>query len=209
MKTKGVSTKVIKLVTFTICLLFTVGLIGSGVHYYREYDQTQQKLLPQRMRVQELQQDIEELDVFLKQYARDISRFEKMLFEDQDIPLFIEGISSSSERFNTNIIEIKALSPQIVDIQGARIRQSRRRPSARKKQSSPQDSLTLGSSPFRIKTSGTFGNIVQFLLSLQKHRQLLSVSNVVIKEKEYPLLECSFDLDLYSLIKTGQKEVQP
>ncbi len=209
MRKKETSTKAVKLITLVLCILVTCGLAAGGAYYYTEYSKAQQKLLPQRQRVKELKQDISDLDVFLHRYATDISRLEKILFEDKDIPLFLEGISRASSRFSTNITEIKALSPQIVDMEGSRIRRNRRRSSARQREPEKQDSLTLGSSPFRIKMKGVFGDVIQALLSLQEHRQLLSVSNVVIKEKEYPLLECSFDLDLYSLIKKGEKGGRP
>ncbi|MBN2483516.1 MAG: hypothetical protein JXD21_04880 [Candidatus Omnitrophica bacterium] len=209
MQRKTVSTKSIKLLTFFVCVVCTAAFVAGGVYFYMEYMKVQEQLLPQRQRVGELQRDIGELDVFLRQYAADISRFEEILFQDKDIPLFLEGISSASDRFHAHIIEIKALSPQIVDIDGGRIRQSKQKIASRQQPSLQQDSLTLGSSPFRIKIKGSFENIIQFLLSLQEHRQLLSVSNVVIAEKEYPVLESSFDLDLYSLIKKGQNEVQP
>jgi len=60
--------------------------------------------------------------------------------------------------------------------------------------------------PIDIKVAGEFEPLVDFLIYLEKHRQLITLSDVEIRVRRYPLLECSFILKIYSMQELPGKE---
>jgi Tfp pilus assembly protein PilO len=63
-----------------------------------------------------------------------------------------------------------------------------------------KNSQTLSAMPIQIKIKGAFPNLVRFLDHLQEYKQMINVSNVVIRQdRSYPLLNCEFVIRIYTL----------
>ena len=75
-----------------------------------------------------------------------------------------------------------------------------------KKAAKPEEvnEKVLVASSFTLAIKGKIEDIVKFLLSLEKHRQLLTLTDISIKLDKYPVLEANFSLHLYSLSSAKQ-----
>lgn len=195
------SSKLSKGICITICIISTVFLTSFLFFSYIKYIDAQKDISLQKERFKKLETDRRDLNYLLKGYAKDIARFETILFKGKDIPLFLERLSESSKKFNVRITDIKALPPQRVKKEEEAQRFKKR--ASKNDEAEAEAILALQAIPFDLKIKGRFEDIVKFLLSLERHRQLLTLRNVKIKISKYPLLESNFRLDLYSLQSSG------
>lgn len=185
-----------KIISICVCVLITLILFVVIIVFNSEYTKAKGNIDLKENQFKNLEKDVKSLNTFLARYKKDIGRFEEILFADRDIPLFLENISRASKEFQIRIVAIRALNLKMVENDDNPASTRQQRVSNEKKE---EDMLYLASTPFNITIIGKFRDIVNFLLSIEKYRQLLSLSNVEVKVDSYPALKCSFRLDLYSL----------
>ena len=194
------SSKKFKILAGGVCIIFTLAGLGVVYFFFAKYQDSIKKLSLYRQKAKALAEELENLDELLAKYKKDKQHFEGILFKDKDIPLFLEGVSALSKRFNIKITDIKTQPIRRVKAE----EEIPRRRMAKKTQE--REKPTLLFTPLSLRVKGRFANLVDFLLALERYRQLLSLTEVKIKTKNYPLLESSFSLNLYSLKSLKSKE---
>jgi len=187
------SSKKFKILAGGVCIIFTLAGLGVVYFFFAKYQDSIKKLSLHRQKVKALAEELENLDELLAKYKKDKQHFEGILFKDKDIPLFLEGVSALSKRFNIKIRDIKTQPTRRVEAE----EEISRRGMTKKTQEKEKPTLLF--TPLSLRVKGRFANLVDFLLALERYRQLLSLTEVKIKTRKYPLLECSFSLNLYSL----------
>ncbi|MDP8265428.1 MAG: hypothetical protein P9M07_00600 [Candidatus Aceula meridiana] len=205
------SLSVTKMIAVGICLLITAVAIFS-LKYFKAKRlslQAENKFYQQRSETAE--ERITQLDVLLGEYYEDIENFEKFLFKEKDIPLFLEDMSDSSEEFEIAVKNIQALEIKEVEVEKAprtaeKIAQNQSRNSNKKELDT--NILVMVSTPFKINIEGKFRDVLQFILSVEESRQLLTVSEVKISSRKYPVILGEFRLDLYSLSGLEEKKAE-
>jgi len=194
-------------------LVIGIFVIAAAERYYA-YKETLQNLRFQKTQLLALQQDLDMTTNSIEQIKKEQERFKEILFEERDVPAFLDGISGSAQKSLVYIMEMKTQQFNQVPVPKS-ISDSNMRPgqasqgaqnqagyNSRDEQAKLSDMLTLASMPIHFKIHGTFNAIVNFLGSIENYRQLLTVSNVEIStDQNYPQLICEFTMDIYSLKK--------
>lgn len=164
-------------------VLVVLGALGKLAYDGQRYNaELAAELGVEKARMNRMIDDVDRLDQLLKKYPKDIARFEKVLFKDKDIPQFLEGLSTLSRRFDTNVQSIN---------QGVAAKVLRSDEGA--------DAPPLQAAAFHITLVGEMANILLFLQEIEKSAQLLTISEMTMSVKDYPSVTCTFTLDLYSL----------
>ena len=171
-----------------VVVIIVFSLISGLTYYgYQESVSSAEKLKDEEAA---LEQTADNLDFLLNDYKKELARLETLLFKDRDIPLFLEAVSSRAAQFNVRINEMRVSAMSLV--------QSGQ--SSRQKDPADEGALVLAAMPFNIKISGAFFNIVNFLSSIEKERQILTLSDINIARRgRAEQLDCDFRLDIYSL----------
>jgi len=136
--------------------------------------------------------------------------FKKLLFNDRDVPAFLDGLSHSAAKTAVHIVDMKTQRfsqiavPKELDTANSAERRRAYEYTDDERKIDPKvefkNMLTLAAMPIHIKVHGSFRNIINFLDSIENERQLLTVSNVeIVRNMDYPQLNCEFILKIYSL----------
>ena len=201
----NISTRAIRFMGISVCVVFILVFASLAVFTHfrdsdaqRQFEQKQDYLL-------RLEDDVRNLKKLLQGYKGEREQFSQMLFSDRDIATFLEEFGKFAKEAKVKITDMKVQRFQnvkpVIQIKG----DSGEGAPTRKKQ---QEGLSLFSMPIKVVVQGSFEHIVDFLLFLEKYRQLLTLSNVSIKRRRYPLLECVFTLRLYSLKRVEEMKKQ-
>lgn len=148
-------------------------------------------------RLAKLERDYGAIEKLLEQYAAEQEKFEELLFKEQDVPLFLEEVSRFALDSKAKIVDIKAQAfAKVKYSDPARAEKAKKK----KADGTPEDEgFVLSYLPVQVSVQGSFDSIVAFLFQLEKYKQLLTLTDVEIKDKEYPLLSCSLIVNIYSL----------
>lgn len=152
-----------------------------------------------------LKQEIYEIKMSIERYRKERDQFAAYLFIDQDIPTFLDEISKNAKEDQVSLLEMKTQRFAQVKVDNAVMGeewQEKRKKDPNDPQS-PEELrgiLTLSAMPINIRVQGEFESLVRFLDRMQDYKQMVNVSNVEIRPTQnYPLLNCSFTLSIYSL----------
>lgn len=205
----------IRLIAVVVCGLVTLSFAAlTGQRYYTSREALA-KLRVEEDRLARLKVDIEETKNSIERFKKEQEEFKKLLFDERDVPAFLDGISDSAATSSVYVIDMK--TQQFTEVQVpkemadskkiARVRvyeDFEKNSSAADRKVQLKDMLTLAAMPIRIKVEGTFESIANFLNSIEGYKQLLTVSNVEITERNsYPQLTCDFTLRIYSIKRLG------
>ncbi len=206
--------KKIRLIAIGICVVFTLSLAALTIQRYYTSREALAQLQQEEDRLAKLKKDIEDTKNSIERYKKEQEEFKKLLFDERDVPAFLDGISESAAKSSVYVLEMK--TQQFTEVEVPKdMADSRKLARVRvtedlEKNSQPdrkvqlKDMLTLAAMPIRIKIDGTFEAIVNFLNSIEGYKQLLTVSNVEITTRsDYPQLTCEFTLRIYSLKRLG------
>ncbi|MCB9771849.1 MAG: type 4a pilus biogenesis protein PilO [Candidatus Omnitrophica bacterium] len=154
--------------------------------------------------------DVAEIERLLSFYKKEKSEFQKYLFQEKDIPGFLDGLSGFAQSAGINIVDMKTNKFQEVRLPDA-MKESQSE-LARKKldangnptelsKDEMNQMLTLAAMPINIKIKGPYESIVNFYRHLENFKQLISIGNIDIAtaNNAYPALQCDFTLKIYSL----------
>ncbi len=193
-----------------VCLLLTTGLGVLAYQRSRLAEEALVELQQKQDRLDKLNKEIVETQNSIDRFKKEQEEFAELLFQERDVPAFLDGISDSAAKSLVYVLEMKTQRFTEVKVP-KEIAESRKLPRARvyedfeeqTKQSRTaqlSEMLTLAAMPINFKIRGTFEAIVNFLYSIEGYRQLLTVSNVSISaDTVYPQLTCGFTLRIYSL----------
>jgi Tfp pilus assembly protein PilO len=166
----------------------------NQITYYREV-----------ARLRDLEKEAQDFQALIQRYKDERERLATILFTEKDIAAFLNKISDFAKDSQVRIITMDAQKMRVVklvqdkDLDNESVRMSR--PFSANKIQDRETGPSLVFMPIDLSIEGRFGWIIQFLTSLEKYRQLLTLTNVSIRRQEaaYPLLNCKFVLRLYAL----------
>lgn len=197
LKKSEVSPRQLKLRAVSFCALITLGLIGLVAAAYSGYAGSKKQLDEKNRQLSSLEKDVKQLEKSLEDFKNERKKLEALLFTDKDIAAFLEGIAEFARKAQIKITDMQTQRAEPVkEIQGATGPAALANP-----QSKPLPGPQLAALPINMTIEAPFTQIVNFLISLEKYRQLLTLSNISIERRTYPTLSCKFTLRLYSLKK--------
>lgn len=186
--------------SISICAVFTLVLVWLANSSYQNYVKTEKKLAQTNSYLISLEKDAKDLEKLLQKYKAERKHLEEILFDDKDIAAFLNKIGDFAKSSQIKITEMRAQRFENVKIPQeleAGLNPIQKEAMKKKQLANPQ----LAALPIKMSIEARFDRIIDFLLSLEKYRQLLTLSNVSIRRGSYPLLTCDFTLRLYSLKK--------
>ncbi len=152
--------------------------------------------------------DVAEIERLMSFYNKEKAEFQKYLFQEKDIPGFLDGLSGFAQSAGINIVDMKTSKFQAVKVPEA-LEDSQSELARRKMNQSVNEltkeemsrMLTLAAMPITIKINGPYQSIVNFYRHLEGFKQLISIGNIDIAavNNAYPVLQCDFTLKIYSL----------
>jgi Tfp pilus assembly protein PilO len=199
---------------FGLAVAFVVFILAMGawaLHGYYAAKQSLAALDVQRTKLARLKTEIKTTQDSIDRLKAEQEEFKKLLFNDRDVPAFIDGISHFAAKSKVRIMDMKTqrFSQIVVPKSFSDASKMENRgiivDTDNEYKPDPQvefkNRLTLAAMPIHMKIKGTFAAIVFFLNSIENDRQLLTVSNVEITRntQDYPQLDCDFILKIYSL----------
>ncbi len=155
-----------------------------------------------------IKNDVAEIERLMNFYKKEKHEFQQYLFQEKDIPGFLDGLSGFAQNAGINIVDVKTNKFQEVKIPDS-ILDGQSELAKRKLNSNSQEMtkeemnriLTLAAMPINIKINGSYESIVNFYRHLENFKQLISIGNIEIAtaNNTYPTLQCDFTLKIYSL----------
>jgi len=193
-----------------VYFIFVLGLSAWCTAAYHDAKEALQGLDVQNNKLANLDKEIEISKNSVDQLKEEQEEFKKLLFNERDVPSFIDGLSHSAKQSSVLIMDMKTqrFSQIIVpkEMRSANSLEVKRSYDDFDDDKKPdrsadlQNTLTLASMPIHIKIHGAFDAIIHFLNFVENYRQLLTISNVEIqRDRSYPQLDCNFILKIYSL----------
>lgn len=203
----NISTRAVRFMGISACLVFSLAFISlAGFSYFR-YSDAQRQFKQKQAYLLRLKNDAQNLRQLLRNYKEERERFSRLLFSDRDIATFLEEFGEFAKIAKVRIADMKVRKFQDVKPEGEIKGGSRFKGDASKKKKK-QEGFSLCSMPIKIVAQGNFEHIVDFLVFLERYRQLLTLSDLSIRRRKYPLLESFFTLRLYSLKRLEEMEKQ-
>ncbi len=191
------SPKTLKMRAVLICAAVTLILIIILASNYQKYSRVQKRFKQKNSQLLALEIDIKGLKESVQRFKQERQRLEVLLFSDKDIATFLTHIAEFARKAQIRIVDMQTQKIQEVKPPEAVKPAISQAPQDKKEEVGPQ----FAALPITMNIEAPFERIVNFLISLEKTRQLLTLSNVSLKRGIYPLLTCKVTLRLYSLKK--------
>lgn len=208
----------IKLFLAVAGVVMLVTFLAALFNSYSEYSKAQVQWDKSRSKLTVLNEEIIKINQYIETYEKEKLAFSEYLFDEQDIPAFIDGISKYARQTNVQIVDMKTKQFKRVSVppgasesqsQLKRNMQMKKQQQKASEQSSVQAKPTLASMPIDIKLEGTYSSLLEFLNYLEGFKQLLSIGDVMISsDKEYPILQSKLSIRIYSLRNIGDLIIQ-
>ncbi|MCA9407979.1 MAG: type 4a pilus biogenesis protein PilO [Candidatus Omnitrophica bacterium] len=197
----------IKKIAFSVCILLTIGFAALAIYNYKEYLETDQNYQNQKVKLNETLDEIEEIKELLERYDQEKEEFSQYLFEERDIPGFLDTISQYAKEADINVVDMKTKRFQKVvlpdTVEKKNQYMAKKKSSVEEKQEEQERMKriwTLAAMPIDVEIDGAFDAIGNFFSKLEENKQLINVSNLEInRNKKYPELESQFTIKIYSL----------
>lgn len=188
------------------CAVVTLVLVGFYVSRQTHLKETALLFEAKNNQKIALEKEIEQVKVLLNKFETEKQEFAKLLFDERDVPAFLDQISKFASDTEVNLIDMRTQSFRTVEVpkdfrESSGITRMRdNRTEAQMKEERKKQVVTLAAMPINIKVQGNFSSLVKFLYSLQYYEQLISINRVeILATQNYPILECNFMLNIYSL----------
>ena len=193
------------------CVLFSAVMGGLTAKSYSDYKKTAEELELKQRAMDSLVKEIETTKIAIERFRKEREEFSKFLFAERDVPTFLDGISSFAAKSSVYVVDMKTQGFQQVNIPDTVLstradlallaqRNAERKEQQQAKKEDMANTLTLAAMPIRIKISGAFESLVDFLVHLEGYEQLLTLTDVgIVTTSDYPKLSCEFTLKIYSL----------
>jgi len=201
----------VKTFCIVLCVLVIVGLAALTVSQYNAYREVKERWDEEQQKLVDLKNEIAQIEKSITAYKREQAEFEKLLFNERDVPAFLDEISKYAKMASMNIIDMKTQQFYQVQIPaelkeaGSTNKNLNAQMTEQEKRNELERTYTLAAMPIKIKVKGSFASFVQFLDRLQEYTQLLNIANVEIHTtREYPILDCQFTIRIYSLKTLGE-----
>ena len=204
MKKSKLSSFQVKIIALVSCVIITAVygiLVSLPISKCKKY---KNKINAVQYDIMRLKNDENSYRDSIRKYKAQKKELERILFTDRDVSSFLEEISLIARKSQIKISEMKTRKFKKVESRNSTsINNSFKNRTADNK-NKEDSSLFLAAIPIDIRIEGRFPSIVNFLIFLEGYRQLITLSNVGIRIKKYPILRCEFILRLYSLKTSGE-----
>ncbi len=184
------------------------------ISQYNDYDKASDGFEQKKADLNVKKIEIETLKKALEKFKAEKEEFSKLLFNERDVPAFLDQISQYAKEAEIKIVDMKTQQFYEVQVnkevaQEARVeRRLANQIEAQKKSDALRSAQTLSAMPIQIRVKGSYASFVGFLDHLQEYKQLINIANVEIKAgNEYPVLDCEFVIRIYTL-KTTQELIR-
>lgn len=198
----------IRKITLSVCVAAVIGIGYWTFMNVNELFKVRNQWIVKSHELMKVKNDIAEIERLMSFYHKEKSEFQKYLFQEKDIPGFLDGLSGFAQSAGINIVDMKTSKFQEVKVPLA-LEDSQSELMRRKMNKDPDEltkeemnrMLTLAAMPITIKISGPYESIVNFYRHLEGFKQLISIGNIDIASvnNAYPTLQCDFTLKIYSL----------
>lgn len=189
-----------------ICCLIIIGLGYFAFIQYTQLTKVQYQWEAEKQNLVNLKAEIEGIERSIERYKQEKVDFEQLLFNERDVPAFLDEISKYAKQASMTIIDMKTQQFHQVyvpkEIQDSRYANMNvNTPNAdQQRQEELKQAMTISAMPIQVRVKGGFASFVEFLDHLQDYKQLLNIANVEIQSTtDYPILDCQFTIRIYSL----------
>jgi Tfp pilus assembly protein PilO len=196
----------VKILGFMVAALITLAIGGWAVQQYYSYQETKKLWSYKTTELANQKAEIAEIEQSLKAYEEEQLEFSKLLFQERDIPAFLDEISKFAKESEVVLADMKTQKFVQVevpkDLSDTRLGKPREGNYTAEQLEQLEETRiwTLAAMPIQIKVLGNFASLVKFLDQLQDYTQLLNISDIKISyTMNYPTLECNFTLKIYSI----------
>jgi len=208
MSRSGPSFKAVKILTFVFCLLFSLALLAVLGLQMRDLSGKKENIETSKIHLARVRTEIEELILLKEKYQAEKDDFARFLFAEKDIPTFLEEISGMAKKSKVNINTMRTNNFKVVtkvdpEAESDLKRRQNKNQADLNKPKGPQ----LYTMPIDISVRGEFKPMLDFLYAMENQRLLVTLTDVTLKVREYPELECSFTLSIYSLRQEPEEEI--
>lgn len=199
-----------------LTVLTVVALIGITVRNVKLHTEAQADFEKKQHEMEVVQEEIRLIKAKIARYEQEKAEFEQSLFQEQDIPAFLDDISQMAKEAEVSITDMKTkafreVRSAAVDTAQTRY-QDRKKTAAqieRERRQKVDQIITLAAMPINMKIEGEFQSLLKFFDTLDEFQQLVTVSNVEIESgREYPTLKCEYTLKIYSLKQLSEIETR-
>ena len=200
--------KRISIIFTVLTILVVAALIGISVYNFRLFIIAKEDHRQKQAQMEVVEEEIRLIKAKIARYEEEKAEFEAALFEEQDIPAFLDDISQMAKASKVNITNMKTKSFREVRTSSkVNTAQTRLQDRKKSKQQLERDRkkrvdriLTLAAMPINVKMEGEFQALLNFFNTMEDFQQLVTVSNVeIVAGRNYPDLKCEYTLKIYSL----------
>ena len=207
----------IKIIFTSLTVLTLAALIGISVYNVRLYITAKEDFEQKQADMEVVEEEIRLIKAKIARYAKEKEEFEEVLFQEQDIPAFLDDISRMAQEANVSITNMKTRAFREVQTaenvsKKANSSQNRKKTAAqreRDRKRQVEKIITLAAMPINMKIEGEFESLLKFFDTMEDFTQLVTVSNVeIVAGREYPTLNCEYTLKIYSLKQLSEIEAR-
>ncbi len=200
--------KSIRIGAVLLALVIAMVFNGLALWNYYSYLKEEKVLKREKQQLMVLRENIAQAKNDLQDFEAEKKRLEGVLFNERDIPTFLDEVSKNAKQESVHIVSMRTKRFHQVqlpkDVKKRRNHvlnsKNKNKDEALKKIEKLERIVTLSALPIDIKLKGKFSSLVGFLNRLEAHKQLTNVSDVQIdRGRDYPQIECRFTLRIYSL----------
>lgn len=177
-----------------ICFIIVV----SGFYYHvvtQSIKNFQIYSFDQESEAKRMQEQKEELDAQMRFYETTIEDFQKLLFKERDVSVFLSGISRIAREHNVNLVSVRNLAQREISIEP----QEHNRMALKDFFSLGRSNLVISVVPFQVVIEGTLEDIFEVLSSLEQTRQILAINQFNFNVQSFPVMRVNFQVELYGI----------
>ena len=188
-----------KIAVIAVGVIYTALLIvwaGSTVMDYHKASVVLRKAKAQQAL---LEKDLADLKTGIGRFQQEREKFEALLFTQKDIPAFLDEMAGFARNSKVSIVDLttRALTKvAIPDEVTSGVSEIAR---AKMMDRNDKEQPAIVYLPIQITLKGRFAGIVDFLNRLERYRLLTALTDVTMEVKEYPNIQCSLTVNIYSL----------
>jgi Tfp pilus assembly protein PilO len=200
--------KKIRQLTLAVCVAAVIGIGYWTFMNVNDLLKVRNQWIAKSHELMKVKSDVAEIERLMAFYNKEKAEFQRYLFQEKDIPGFLDGLSGFAQSAGINIVDMKTSKFQAVKVPES-IEEGQSELVRRKLNQSVNEltkeemgrMLTLAAMPITIKINGPYQSIVNFYRHLEGFKQLISIGNIDIAtaNNAYPVLQCDFTLKIYSL----------
>lgn len=199
------SDKRVNILNIAVLAIFFSAVIGLFIYpATAKTISLQSKLSSLELEVKQKAGIVDRMQDLVARYRKDLRLADELVFTDRDIATFLENFSEFSRTANVTLLSIKSQKVKPVPAQDpleSELEKKSRRRNTKKSDDEENNKPGLLMQPMDIKIKGTYNSIIDFLISLEEYRQLLTINNlnITVSREGYPQLEASFLMRMYKM----------